>query len=872
MMNGLKGVSLLAIAQAMVFIPSALAQEGEGEDAKPRDEIVVVGSAIKSNADYDTNSRPVQLITTDDFRSGAGQQVAQFLQSQPIVSGFNTTSLTSEYIGGRSNINLRGLGEQYTLVLVNGRRIGGRYDGDLEAIPSIAIDNIEILKAGASSIYGADAVAGVLNVRLKDDFDGFEMEASYGQTGKGDSNTVQVGALFGLSNDLFSITGSVSYQNNEGFDKFARERTASRDFRPFGGIDFRSPSNGSPHLITLGDGTQLSIDRSRFGAGHYSGNVSDYVAYDPETQARSFNETSTNPAFDRLSGHWAFEFRPFQDKLKFFTEGYIDDRNQPVFAWENVPVTLTVPADQFYNPFGEEVTVNYELAEMGRFTRSYQTTTYTAAFGIRGELGRFNYEAVYTQHQSDRENLIPNPWVDYAALDAALARTDELAFNPFGFHANSPEQIALFQGPGGREGVTDKIDTIDLKIDGELFRWYAGTAYFAAGYQYRDLFFSFEPDYARQALGNTSRCATDPATGFPSCAPQPFDEARDVNAFFGEVLVPFYQSNSDGAIINNAEASAAVRKEEYSDFGSVTIWQASGKVGLLDDSLTIRGAWSQSFKPPSVGSLFAPVQTITDGPAQAFLFDPVRGGVFPVTRITGGNTDLSPEIGTSINVGAIYKPDQISGLTVTVDHWWLNLDDIIETPDFQAILNGTSLIGSITRDADNFPTIDARTDNGGRIEVRGIDANIAYTLPTDRFGVFNFTWANTYLAKYTEFSADGVTSIVRDGFDLRPKLRSVLTTGWSMDEVDATLTVRYMDGWEDAAEPDTPIPNYTTVDAQVGYSFDESDFMPSTRVFVGVENLFNADLPFVRSSRDGWARALHDYRGRYFYVGARLAL
>ena len=870
-MRNSKGAILLVSAGVLACSSMAFADDGQDTD-EPLEEVVVVGSAIRSNADYDTNARPVQLITADDFRSGSGQQTAQFLHTLPIVSGFNTTSLTSEYFGGPSNVNLRGLGEEYTLVLVNGRRIGGRSNGDLEAVPSIAVESIEVLKAGASAIYGTDAVAGVMNLRLKRNFNGFETEASYGQAGEGDSNVLQLGALFGVSNDLISFTGSVAFQSNEGFDKFDRDRTSTRDFRRFGGIDFRSQVNGSPHLITMSDGRQLSIDTTRFSAGHYSGNVSDYVAYDAETQARSFNETSTNPAFDRISGHWALEFRPFGEQLALFTEGYIDDRDMPEFLWENVPVTLNVPADQFYNPFGEDVRVNYELAEMGRFDRSYETLTWQAALGARGELGKYNYELVYTQHKSVRDGEIPNPWVNYTALRAALARDDELAFNPFGFHANSAEQLALFQGPGGTEIATDRNESVDLKIDGELFDWYAGTSSFAIGYQYRDHFFGFEPDYARQILGNTADCAIDPATGFPSCAPKPFDEGRDVDAFFAEVLVPVYQNNGQTSAVSSAEVSGAVRREDFSDFGSVTISQASGRVSLWDDSLILRGSWSESFKAPAIGDLFRPVEVLTDSAAQAFLFDPVRGGVFPVTRVTGGNTELDPEIGTSINFGVVIKPTRIPELTVTLDHWSLELEDIVVTPDLQAILNGTSLVGSITRDSDNFPTIDGRTDNGGRIEVRGLDANVTYNMATNRWGQFNFTWTNTYLSKYTEFSADGVTSVERAGFDLRPELRSVLRTSWARGNLDANASLRYMDGWNDAAEPDSPIPSYTTFDLQMGYSFGGDDLFSGIRVFAGVENLFDTTLPFVRSSRDGWARALHDYRGRYFYLGARLEL
>lgn len=852
-------IPCVALLHSCVFSSSyAIA----GDNNAALEEIVVVGSSIKSNANYDTNSQAVQLIKAEEFGKTSGQHIAQFLHTMPIVSGYNSTTQTSEYTGGNSGINLRGLGEKYTLVLVNGRRAGGRFTADLEAIPTIAIDSIEILKSGASAIYGTDAVAGVANIRLKKDFTGIEFETSYGKTGQNDGDTFQAAMLFGLASDRFSFTGSISGQDNKGFTKYDRDRTAHRDYRRFGGYDFRSDLNGRPHVITRGS-ERLTIDPNRFSAGYYSGDLADYVPYDYESQALSASETSTAPEFSRVSGHWAAEYRLLDDdKLTLFTEGYVDYRNMPNFVWNNVPVTVTVAADQYYNPFGEEVTVSYELGEMGEYSRIYKTLNWQGAFGAKGSLGDYNYELVYTQHDRTVERTFRNPWIDRVKLEAALVRDDALAFNPFGYYANSEAQLDLIRGPGGRELEQDQISTIDAKVDGELFTWDAGTAYFAVGYQHRSLSYSYDPDYARQTIDEFG-CGHD-AGGLANCGQVPYDESRKVNALFAELLVPAYKAGDD-EFVQYAEVSAAVRKEKYSDFGSVTIWQASGKMDILDDNVTLRASWSESFKAPSIADLFDPVVTRVDTPEEAFLRDPVRGGVFTTTRILGGNEDLQPEAGTSLNLGIIVKPSAIPDLTVTLDYWSIELDDLIVSPDAQALLNGTSLVGSVTRDGSNHPTLDLRVDNGGTIEASGIDLNISYMLRTDNLGMFSLGLNNTYKNKHTEYAADGVTSIERAGTDLQPKLRSVFSTSWSLDSYEAAVVVSYMDGWKDASEDDFDVDSYVTTDLQLAYNIDESGL----RFYAGVENLFDADLPFVISSRDGWARALHDYRGRYFYLGAK---
>lgn len=857
--------------------PASPTSEARKSDAVNLDTITVVGSSIKvTAASVDTMSQPIQFISEEQFARTPGESVGDFLRKLPINTGESESPQTDEYGGGNSSINLRGVGSSYTLVLVDGRRFGGEDVPDIGAIPAEAIKSIEILKGGASSIYGSDAIAGVVNIRLKDNYQGLEIHSSYGDTTRQDQQFVRTAALFGLKQDKFSLTGSLSYQRREDINKFDRELTASRDYRRFGGLDRRSGRVSTPHQIVRSSapGSPLSLDITRFGPGQSSTNINDFVPFNRDAQAYSTNEYGTSPAFDRLSGHWSASYEFIEDKLIFFTRGYVDHRNQEFLASQAM-VDVNVPANNPYNPFGEAVRVWYlfGIDEHGLITEDFKTTNLQGTAGFKGTLGRYNYEIGVSGYQKTVRERYRND-IDVNLAAAAAARTDLTAFNPFSYWGNSAEQLAGIS-PTSRYTSRNKVRTLDAKVDGELFDWSAGTAFFAVGAERRYVETSYDPDAAWQQasywwLGNGGT---------------PTSRNRDVTAYFGEVRVPLYDAGMEPAFFQTAEITGAVRREKYSDYGSSTVGQFSARVGLLDEKVVLRASYAESFKAPSLSDLNAPVSYGTE--PGGFYYDPAprgpngEGGFFPVDRITGGSLDLQPEKGETVNVGVIFRPDASQRLVFTLDWWKLKLTDLILSPDGQALLYGTGTSGSITRDPVTlYPTLDLRLDNGGTREVSGIDVGASYQLPTERLGDFTFDVNGTYLTKF-EDSADGVSN---DYLDLWsgavgpvPKLRVVTGAQWTRGAWDASTSVNFSDGYRDIIPNvlSRRVSSYTTLDLQASYTFgrDESSsqsLFKGTSVYVGIENLFNADLPFVASSSDGWDRYIADYRGRYAYVGLKV--
>ena len=861
-------LSSAAVAAFYAAAPSALAQDTD-DDAAMGDLITVVGSRIAREVD-DTAAQPVQIVTREQFDITPAESVADFLRELPINTGFSSSNFNNEYAGGNSSLNLRGVGAQYTLVLVNGRRFGGEGIPDIGAIPPEAVENVQILKTGASSVYGSDAVAGVVNITLKEDYEGLEMVASYGEASEGDAETFRVGAVGGFSTDKLSVTGSIAYQDFGGFARADREFTASRDYRQFGGFDRRSGGIGDPGVFFVpGLNDLVSLDTSRVGPGESPTSAADFLPWSSEGDLNRFstNEVGVAPPVERINGHWAVNYRLMEDDaLTLYTEGYIDDRTQEFLAQVPVNFSFAVPAANPFNPFGEEVFGSYVFDELGFITEEFETLNYQATFGVEGTVGGVNYDISYTKYRQEVDETYTND-INPALLAAALSRTDSTAFNPFCNNCNtgfSGSDLSLI----GRFNTVDEIETVDFNFSGELFDLGSGAIQYAFGYQFRDVGFDIDYNDVWENGGTNFSWFTE---NFVDA-----EGDRNVGALYGEVLVPLYESNDSGAFITGAEVTASVRNEDYSDFGDATVFAALGKVELLGGDLILRGSYSESFRAPSVAALNQPEQTLVE--QGGFFFDPVRDGFFDVVVITGGNSDLGPEEGETISAGFVYTPPQIDGLFVSVDYFDLSITNIIRQPDGQGLLNGTETAGTVTRDENLRPTLDLRLNNGGDLDVAGFDFAIRYDFEAGNAGDFGL-YANGVYQTKNENSANSVTTDLLGNFingAPTPELRAVVGASWDRGAFDANVNVDYSEGVDEFVEGliDRSTDDWVTVDLQVGADIGdlmdgENKFTDELRVYLGVENVFDEGLPFVALSPDGWDRSIGDLTGRYIYGGIR---
>ncbi len=861
-----RGALLASTALAITGQSGVAHAQGEDEG----DVIVVVGSRIERSAE-DTASQPVQFIDEAFFKTTPAENVADFLREIPINTGASASNFNDEYNGGNSSINLRGVGPQFTLVLLNGRRFGGESVPDIGAIPPEAVETVEILKTGASSVYGSDAVAGVVNIRLKEDFEGLDVVASYGGATQGGGETFRVAAVGGFQTERLSFTGSLAYQDYKGFNRDERVFTSSRDYRRFGGIDRRSGFIGDPNAIFIpSSGNVVTLDTNQVGLGDVPTSPGQFIPFPDENNRFSTNEPGVAPPVERINGHWSVKYDLVPDLVEFYTEGYVDTREQEFFAQVPIDFGANVPATNPFNPFGEDVSARFVLSELDFITETANVINYQAAAGFKGALGDLNYDVSYTRYRQSNERDYTGE-LNPAGLAAALSRTDATALNPFCDECNTDAQLAGIIAPPGFIDQNDQIQTIDVVFSGDVFELPAGAVSFAAGYQHRAV--DFDVNY-NDVWENGSTQFSWFTSDFADTS-----GSRNVDAVFGEVLLPLYESANPDAVFTQAEVTGSVRYENYSDFGGATVFSALGKTEWFGGDVILRASYTESFRAPPVAALTLPERTLFE-PSGGGVFDPVRGGFLPTFFRTGGNPDLGPEEGTTFSVGAVLRPSFIEGFFASIDYFDLEITNIIRTPDAQGLLEGTETAGTITRDANNVPTLDLRLNNGGDRTVRGYDFSVSQTFDTDRVGTFNI-YANGVVQVENERFENGVTTNLLGEFleGPIPRFRGIFGVGWAGDAVDFAANVDYATGVNEfldagAVVIDRKTDDWVTVDMQIGYDFSnvgpkDSLITKNLRAYIGVENIFDDGLPFFARSSDGWDRAIGDLRGRYVYGGVR---
>lgn len=838
------------------------------------DQVIVTGSNIRMNAsELDKSALPVEIISNEKLQMTASEQVGNYLRNQSFVAGDNLQPLNDGFNGARTTINLRGLGAAYTLALANGRRFASEDSiTDIGAIPPEAIESVEVLKSGASAVFGSAAVGGVVNFKLKNRFDGVELFASGGNTTNHDAAYRRGAVLFGKQFDRLRLVGSLSYSDRNAIERFDRDLTSNSDFRRFGGFDRRIGVWGLAGIITLpsAPGQRLMLDLDRFQPGQTGSSPSDYEPFDPDRYAFSAGAVSTVPQQTRTGGHWVLEYDLLDDeRLVLFTNGFFD-RNKVVNKGAQVVASaLPVPASNPYNPFGEDVNVTYifGLNELAPVTTDFDSDSSNVVVGLRGKLGQFDYEVAASRSQY--KQVADNGTTDMvrSLVIDALARTDATALNLFGNGANSAAQLAGLSLPHASRS-RNRLDTIDAKLSGPILSLPAGDVMLAMGVERRESSYGSSSDLVWQTNSFLNTGMRGPDTSYD----------RQVNAAFAELRVPVYRGDA-GAFLNSVEFGTAGRYEDYSDFGSTDVKQANLRFGFLDEQLILRASFAEGFRAPYVSQLAAPQST---GIATGF-FDPVRGGFFPITIVSGGNTNLKPETADTYNYGVIVAPQAVPGLTLRADYWKVDLTNRIVTPSTQSLLDGTSTVGSITRDpVTGDVSIDARLDNGGTLETSGIDFGASYSLRTAGFGRFNFDLNTTYTLDYYDGSVGDQNIIGRFNTTLLaalPRFRGTLGTYWSMDGWSASLTFNYTQGVKDVVVMpaiDRTTANYVTGNLHVGYDFADSAGLAGAlhglSVYVGVENLWDETIPFIASSPTGFDRSLVDYRGRYIYAGLRKRL
>jgi iron complex outermembrane receptor protein len=743
---------LLALSSSVVAVaqePTSTPQTA-GQSAATMVEVIVTGSNIPTAEEV--GPQPVDTYRRADIERLGIRSATDLVQKLPVATGSSINENVNTFGGGQTEIDLRGLAAKETLVLQDGRRLapngiagfdvalnsffGGRFD--LNLFPLGLIDHIDILKDGASAIYGSDAVGGVFNVWLIHRFRGLEIYASYGNTNLGASNDQgeeRAYLLAGTGDDKTDIVVYGELYNRAAIYSRDRDISSNADFTSFGGGDFRSEDFAG----RVGDFVyQPSLNR---GAGSPTRHSFPDVANDPQYVLLSslpraqqrFNSAALTPAMapvDREYLYGSLDHKICGQYLEFFSDfkyvrGFWDGSMAPepfaeVFFDDNhpdgiSPVGISVPIQNPFNPFtvadytslggsngpaGTPLTtgVRYTALEAGPHTNKITTHNYEFTGGLKSNLAEFgdyfrtwNWENGFRYNEDERIQR-QGGIVDNSALRAALLDTDPAtAFNPFGLNQNSPAAINRIFVMTQSHGTTSLM-LEDLKLYGDLWNFPAGPISFAVGSEHRSEHATVQPD-ALAASGDTA--SADPANYLSTKG------SRDVWSIYWEVRVPVTNPLWHCVGFYSLELGYQERYDNYSDFDSTEKPKFFFRWQPIDSSLTLRGTYNEAFHAPALYELFTSQLHITvpvDDPATVLPGDPL--GRTPGDSLTprdtkiketlGGNPNLQPETAYEWTYGAVITPEKwwspLRGLTLQADFYHIDLHNVIIDRDTDTIL------------------------------------------------------------------------------------------------------------------------------------------------------------------------------------------
>jgi iron complex outermembrane recepter protein len=830
---------------------SAIAQEATPEDETTLESVVVTGSKIR-RTDFET-SQPVLSLSKADIKATGISQVGDLLQSLPSIGA----SLNQTYNNGGNGstyVDLRNLGTSRTLVLVNGKRYapdGNALSGvvDLNSIPTSIIERIEVLKDGASTIYGSDAIAGVINIITIDQFEGMEANAYIGENSEGDGRTQSYDFTAGASNDTTSIIANISFQKNEAI--FAGDRDISA-VPQFGAVFCASSTSPEGRFGLAGRSGTFTLTNT---AALPPGQVQSATNIRPfNIPADCYNFAPDNYLLtpqQRYAGFAKIK-HSVRENITFRSEFVYNNRTSAQLL-APVPVTFAgnglfgpnnvfdVSAQSFYNPFGVNTTrVQRRLNETGgrKFSQSVDVWHYSGGFEGYFDLWdrNFNWDAGYTfslNQQSDittgqvnfvrvRDAVGPSFRDAQGVLRCGTA-TNIIAgcvpLNLFGGNGSiTPDQLAYISVPL-QDAYEYRRTGYQANLSGDIAELPAGMLAFATGYEYRRESGFDLPD-ALTATGASSGNIRQPTAG-----------GYAVDEFFGELSVPILAGMTGAETL---ELSLASRYSDFDTFGDTT----NSKIGIkwkpISD-LLIRASYAEGFRAPDINALFQgnsdSFQTISDpctgaGQATANRFatltaaqraNCLAAGV-PATgaqqasgqvRATvGGNPNLTPETSISKSYGFIYNPEYLPGFDISVDRWEINLENIINALGGQTILDACILGGAaaqcslITRLAGTGATTGVLDTNlnAGTADLTGWDLGASYRFDTENYGGFRVNIDATYLEEYKTVTPSGIPNdpLVFSnpgnyyGTGLSdPRLKSNLYLTWNYQDFGVTWAMRF---------------------------------------------------------------------------------
>ncbi|MNU27024.1 Vitamin B12 transporter BtuB precursor [compost metagenome] len=837
------------------------------EEATEVGDVIVTGSLLRASG---ASSSPVSVLDRDVLdRRGRGS-VADILADLPQnYAGSGTPGALlgfADPTGGNSalatGLNLRGLGVGSTLTLVNGRRLAGTGSrgafADASALPSAAVARVDVLLDGASALYGADAVAGVVNIVMRREFDGQESRLRFAAA-RGGGEDVTASHLMGKSWDGGSAYAAYEHQTAKRLNMLDRSYTADGDLRPFGGHDRRGLFASPGNIVAASGGAFAARWAIRPGASGTAQGPGDFAAGEANgTALLSGADLSPDVRRDSL-------YARVNQEIGERFEASADIRfSRRAYGMQNAPTStvfsLTTANPHFVSPDGSaQHLIAYSFfGDLGPtrkkgVSRSLGVTAggvyrLGSAWSLDGYLGlaeeraeNLTFKAVNSAFLAEAlGNGADNPATAYDRLRDGY-------FNPFGAGGANSRTVLDFISQGYSHSLLrNRAGSVNLLARGPLMSLRGGDLDLAVGFQAR-----------RESLSSRGRTLTSTVTPRETREP---DHERGVLAAFVEARLPIVGPANARRGLERLELTAAARIEDYDDFGST----ANPKIGAVwspAEGWNLRASWGTSFKAPALTQMFdASAVTMTTVP---------RPDGLRVTSIYlyGGNPDLKPETAETWTAGVDYRAD--SGARLSLGYFDIRFADRINQPvneNLQAALTDPDLAPFVRIvdpagnpadlalvksyvEAPGFPAaglyppdaygavLDGRWVNAAAVEVRGLDLAGSWPLRFDAHELVVDVSASWLLDFDQQNTPAAPMRSVRGLVGYPSELRSRAGLTWTRGEVSAGLSWSHVAAYEDRMG--AGIDAWNTADLQL--SWDRGDGL---RALFNIQNLFDADPPF----------------------------
>ena len=850
------------------------------------EEVSIIGHLVTGSRIPRTEiskSTPIDFISQEELRRSGAQTLSDFIRFIPAVSGNSTSTAVANGGDGTSTITLRGLPANNTLVLINGQR--AVFDGlagesvDLNAIPTSAVARVEILKDGASAIYGTDAIAGVVNIILKEEYDGFRAEQYYGQSNLSDLETQNTALQWGKSNSSSGFITGLNYYDQAGL--FSRDRDVSRsaDGRRQGGIDRRSSSTPNAR-ISLSDGRVVTFDDD-------AGNLLDGLQPDDFRDATpedlfNFREFTSSISPSERWGAFFNGYTNISDEYKL-TASAIYSKTDATITLAPTPITtaflsspITLSATNAFNIFNQDLAdVRRRVIELGPRLQRNRSESFRLSSAIDYTSNAFHWNLNAYWSKSIAEQSLSNLLNEERARQA-LGPLDECnlpctpldLLSPSGSISDSQLEFVRAQNKVNGFSV---LSGANFAIGGELTQFSSGALQGVFGGEVRHEESVLNPVVNTTNIGGVLSTATQ--------------GRRTIVEFYSEIHIPLL---SEQPFAKSLNAELAFRFSNYSDFGENLSPKFSIHYQPATD-LTLRSSYSRGFRAPSIDELFR------DGElTQAFIEDPCARAE-NVDRFTGctqqsdplrtqflteftGDENLQPEESENFSLGVVWIPDAIEKLELSVDTFLIKQTNVIDAnPQNIVNLNAEQrgFSGFVERDQNGEITrVTAPFINIGERDVQGLDVVLHKQFPKFNLGV---SVNATRLFKFTSTDDNGEREInlagrfvdaASEGNGALPEWKANTGFNWRPGKLNVTYTLHYVSSLiEDVPNSrgaQRKISSWITQDIQASYSLSSNQ---ESSITLGVDNLFDRQPPFSASAfNDNIDSRTFDLIGRFYYI------